>query len=31
MSVSNQKIVKIAKRTKRDSQHLFATMNIDAL
>lgn len=31
MSVPNQKIVQIAPRTKRDADHLFATMNIDAL
>ena len=31
MSVPNQKIVQIAPRTKRDSNHLFAMMNIDAL
>ena len=31
MSVANQKIVQIAPRTKRDAEHLFATMNIDAL
>ena len=31
MSVANQKIVQIAPRTKRDSEHLFAMMNIDAL
>ena len=31
MSVPNQKIVQIAPRVKRDSDHLFAMMNIDAL
>lgn len=31
MSVANQKIVQIAPRTKRDSENLFAMMNIDAL
>ena len=31
MSVPNQKIVHIVPRTKRDAEHLFATMNIDAL
>ena len=31
MSDANQKIVQIAPRTKRDAEHLFATMNIDAL
>ena len=31
MSVPNQKIVQIAPRTKRDAEHLFATMNINAL
>lgn len=31
MSAPNQKIVQIAPRTKRDAEHLFATINIDAL
>ena len=31
MSVPNQKIVQIAPRIKRDSDHLYATMNINAL
>ena len=31
MSVPNQKIVQIAPRIKRDSDHLYAMMNIDAL
>ena len=31
MSVPNQRIVQIGKRTVRDSNHLYATMNIDAL
>ena len=31
MSVPNQKIVHIAPRTKRDSEHLYAMMNIEAL
>ena len=31
MSVPNQKIVQIAPRTKRNSENLFAMMNIDAL
>ena len=31
MSVSNQKIVQIAPRVARDSNHIFAMMNIDAL
>ena len=31
MSVANQKIVQIAPRTKRNSENLFAMMNIDAL
>ena len=31
MSVANQKIVQIASRTKRDSENLFAMMNMDAL
>ena len=31
MSVANQKIVQIAPRAKRDSEHLFAMMNIEAL
>ncbi len=31
MSVPNQKIVQIAPRTKRDSDHLYAMINIDAL
>lgn len=31
MSVANQKIVQIAPRTKRDSENLFAMMNVDAL
>jgi hypothetical protein len=31
MSVPNQKIVRIAPRTKRDANHLFAMMNIEAL
>lgn len=31
MSVPNQKIVQVAPRTKRDRDHLYATMNINAL
>jgi hypothetical protein len=31
MSVPNQKIVQLARRTARDKTHLFAQMNIDAL
>ena len=31
MSVANQKIVQIAPRTKRDSNNIYATMNLDAL
>lgn len=31
MSVPNQKTIQIARRTKRDKDHLFAMMNIDAL
>lgn len=31
MSVPNQKIVQIGKRTARNSQNLYATMNLDAL
>ena len=31
MSVANQKIVRISKRMPRDREHLYATMNLDAL
>ena len=31
MSVPNQKIVQIGKRTVRDGKHLYATMNLDAM
>ncbi len=31
MSVANQKIITIAMRTKRDGEHIYATMNMDAL
>lgn len=31
MSVANQKIVQIAPRVKRDSEHLYAMVNIEAL
>ena len=31
MSVPNQKIVQIARRTKRDKEHLFATTNLESL
>ena len=31
MSVPNQKIVQIARRTKRDKDHLFATTNLESL
>lgn len=31
MSVANQKIIKLAPRTKRDKEHYYATMNLEAL
>ena len=31
MSVANQKIIKLAPRTKRDKDHLYSMMNLDAL